>query len=485
MRAESNARKANVQATMRLEGQKLFKMDDAGGLLSCLGGLPIAAKLLEQSGLLDLVESKTDEWRAGQVDYPKKELLLQRLLLVASGLPDAIDCSYLKDDPALKASVSKAPDGAALACQSTHTRMEQEISEKTVRQLDDAFLEFFFKQHKHAPQKLGITFDGTTVQTYGTQQGSTFRGHKKQEQFFPLLATTDDGWVLKSKLRYGRMSDANSYSDILDVVLAIKEKWPRTKQTVRIDTAFNSPNLLAVLEEEGIGYQCGYRFSRTIETTCRHQLHYDVFAEAESEFKERFGKPKFTGPNGKKEFQKEHNRIRELAKTERIQAENELAGRRVRKVVEIQHRGSDWEQDRRLIVRVDFDDSGLDVRCVVTNDKYGLPSLIYENGYCLRSRVECWIKENKIQCRVPLSCQEFTANRFRFILQGLAYQLLHLLRMRLPKSKPLSVASIRNRLLLIPVLIVPTPRRLNWHLSSVHPSTRTLLRIAKTLQGTA
>ena len=481
MRAESNAREANVQAILSLKGQKLFKMDAGGGLLSCFGGLPVAAKILQDSGLLDLVDDNLDEWRTGIVDYEKKELLMQRLLLIASGNPDAIDCTYFGHDPALKASVSKVPDGPALASQSTHTRMEQEISEKAVEQLEGTFLEFFFQQHKHAPQKLGIAFDGTAIQTYGTQQGSTYRGHKKQEQFFPLVATTDDGWVLKSKLRYGKVSDANSYLDILEVVLAIKERWPRTKQTVRIDTAFNCPELLAVLEEEGISYQCGYKFSKAIETACRAQLNYDVFAEVEEEFVQRFGEPKFVGKQGKKEFQKEHTRIRELSKTARIQAENELARRRVRKVVEIQHRGSGWEEDKRVIVRVNFDDTGLDVRCVVTNDKCGLPSLIYENGYCLRSRVECWIKENKIQCRVPLSCQEFTANQFRFILQGLAYQLLHLLRLRLPRKKPLSIASIRNQLILIPVLIVPSARRIHWHLSTVHPGSQTLLQIAKKL----
>lgn len=485
MRAESNVVEANVQATLKLEGQKLFKMDDGGGLLSCLGGLPIAAKILEETGLLELADSKIEEWRSGETQFPKRELLLQRLLLVAVGQPDAIDCSYSKNDPSLKASMGKEPDGPSLACQSTHTRMEQEFTDENVRELESTFLEFFFTQHKRAPQKLGISFDGTTIPTYGTQQGSTFRGHKKQEQFFPLLATTDDGWLLQSKLRYGRVSDAKAVSDILDVVLAIKDHWPSTKLTVRVDTGFNNPDLLAVLEEEKISYQCGYPFNNAVATACRHQLNHDVTAEIEEEFRSRFGEPKFLGPKGKKVFQEEHNRIRELPKTERMQAENELAQRKVRRVVEIMHRGTGWEQDRRIIVRVDFDDSGLDVRCVVTNIKYGLPCLIYENGYCLRSRVECWIKENKIQCRVPLSCQEFTANQFRFALQGLAYQLLHLLRLRMPAQKPMSVASVRNALLMIPVLIVPTPRRLYWHLSTVHPSTRTLLRMAKKLEKSA
>lgn len=487
MSSKSNPTKPGMQAELRLKGQKLFKLDDTGGYLSCLGGLPVAAKILEKSGFFELVESRLAEWRKEDlVEFKKGELLLQRWLLVASGLPDAIDCSNYKDDPALKAATGKEPGGPSLASQSTHTRMEQEIAENTTELLESAFLEFFFQQHKHAPQRLGVCFDGSAIRTHGTQQGSIFRGGKyKQEQFFPLIATTDDGWLLQSKLRFGNVSDANAYQDILSIVLAIKERWKRTKLTVRLDAGFNDPDLLAALEEAGIHYQCGYPFTRAVRTASRHQLHYDVAHEVEEEFRSRFGEPQFLGAKGKEAFQKEHTRIRGLPKTERILAESKLRNRRVRRVVEIWHRGAGWDKDRRLIIRFDFDDSGLDVRCVVTDVQYGVPQLIYENGYCARSRVECWIKENKCYCRVPLSCQEFTANQFRFVLQGLAYQLLHLMRLLIPGGTSCSVATVRESLLLIPVCIEATPRRLYWRLSTVHPNSKQLINMAKRLERSA
>jgi hypothetical protein len=212
----------------------------------------------------------------------------------------------------------------------------------------------------------------------------------------------------------------------------------------------------------------------------------DVFKEVEKEFRKLHGKPKFIGKLWKEKFQKEHNRIRELAAEERMEAEKKLKSRRVRKIVEVMYRGSDWDKERRIIVRVDFSDSGLDVRTMVTSHEYGLPESIYENGYCSRSRVEMFIKENKSQCRIPLSCQEFTSNQFRFVLQGLAYQLLHMLRTKLLAGQPnISVAGVRNMFLLVPVLIVSTPRRLHWHLSSVHPNTAKVIQIAKQLQKVA
>jgi hypothetical protein len=483
MKTKSKRRETNVQAYLKLKDQKLLKIDDEGGLLSNLGGLPLIARLAEDTGLIEMVANRIPEWRrVDLVTFSKEELLSQRLFLAASGNPDAIDSSLWKQDPALKSVLGKEPDGLALASQSTHTRLEQAIGGETVKELEGVFLDFFFKQHEQAPKELGVNIDGSAIRTYGAQQGATYRGGKKQqEQYFPLVATTDTGWLLISQLRYGRVSDANSLPIIKDLVLRIKERWPKTVLTLRLDTGFNSPELLDFLDKEGVGYECGYPCTVGVSAMCR-----DVFAEVEKEFSRLHGKPKFVDPKRKEKFQKEHNRIRALPAEKRMAAEKGLSSRRVRKVVEIMYQGSGWEKERRVIVRADFSDSGLDVRSVVTSHKYGLPETIYEDGYCQRSHVEMIIKENKSQCRVPLSCQEFTSNQFRFVLQGLAYQLLHMLRMQLsPTQANISVASVRNTLLLIPVLIVPTPRRLQWHLSSVHPNTVKIIQMAKKVQKAA
>lgn len=483
MKTESKHRETKVQAHLKLKGQKLLKIDDKGGLLSNLGGLPLVSRLAEDTQLIGLAADRIPEWRREDlVTFSKEELLSQRLFLAASGNSDAIDCSLWKHDPALKSVLGKEPDGLALASQSTHTRLEQAIDETTVKKLEGFFLDFFFDQHEQEPKELAVDIDGSAIRTYGAQQGSTYRGGKKpQEQYFPLVATTDSGWLLLSQLRYGRVSDANSLPAIKDLVLGIKGKWVKTALTLRLDTGFNSPELLDFLDEEGVGYECGYPCTDGVRAMCG-----DVFAEVENSFHRLHGEPKFVDPKGKEKFQKEHNRIRELPAEKRMQAEKELDSRRVRKIVEIMYQGSGWDKERRIIVRADFSDSGLDVRSVVTSHKYGLPESIYEDGYCKRSRVEMFIKENKSQCRVPLSCQEFTSNQFRFVLQGLAYQLLHMLRIQRPAAQAnISVSGIRNTLLLVPVLIVPTPRRLYWHLSSVHPNTTKVIQMAKKLQKAA
>lgn len=482
MSKKSNPLRAKQQANLKLESQKLLKIDDSGGLLSNFGGLPLAARLAHDTGLIDMAAQAILEWRrAEQVDFEIDELLGQRLFLTASGFPDAIDCSFWKDDPSLKTALGKAPDGPSLSSQSTHTRKEQSITVETVQRLEAVPLQFFFAQRKHAPQDLTIYIDGSAIRTYGAQQNSTFRGGKKynQTQYFPLIATAKCGWLLLAQLRQGGAADAHAVPSIQKLVLDIKAQWKSTTIKLAMDTGFNSPELLDFLDEEKVQYECGYPATSSVRSKIP-----DVIQAVEAKFQTLHGTPKYIGQKSKadKKWQADHDRIRALPAKERMDAEKAQSARHVRQIVEIMHNGKGWEQDRRLIVRVDYSDRGLDVRCVVTNKKLGLPETIYEESYCKRSRIEMFIKENKSQCRVPLSCQEFTANQFRFVLQGLGYQLLHLMRLELPSHQQnTSVASVRKALLLVPVLITQTPRRLHWRLSSSHPCTPMIIRMARKL----
>jgi len=482
MNNKSSRVKPSQQATLKLEGQKLLKIDDSGGLLSDLGGLPIAAKLAEQTGLIKMASESLNEWRnTDLIDYQLDELLAQRLFLCINGHADAIDCTIRKDDPALRIALGKPPNAATLASQASHCRFENEQTTESVARLEAVPLKFFMSQQKHEPRNLSIYIDGSAIRTYGAQQNSTYRGGKKygQTQYFPLIATTKCGWLLRSILREGSASDANAYSEIQNLILDIKAQWKTTKISLAIDTGFNDPLLLDFLEAEGVRYQCGYPATSSVLSNIPK-----VLKEVEKEFLNLHGKPKYIGPkkDADEKWQEDHKRIRALPAQKRMEAEREQAARHVRRIVEFMHNGVNWTHDRRLVVRVDYTDRGLDVRCVVTNDKHETPEYIYEDEYAKRSRVEMFIKENKSYCRVPLSCQEFTANQFRFVLQGLAYQLLHLMRLTLPrKSQNMSVATVRKFFLTVPVLIIPTARRLHWRLSSVHPGSTEIIKLAAKL----
>lgn len=480
MNSEFKRNRPAHQANLKLEGQKLLKIDDGGGFLSNFGGLPLAAKIIEKTGLLQMAVERISEWRdPDRIDFSISELLTQRAFLAACGLPNAHDCSFWKDDPALKSVVHKDPDAPSLASQSTHTRMENGLSKETIKRLESLPLDFFFAQHKHAPRNLTIYIDGTAIQTFGAQQNSTYRGGKKysQTQYFPLIVTTDNGDLLLAQLRAGGDSDARSVATISKLLLDIKEKWKNIQLTVVMDTGFNSPELLDLLEAEKILYVIGYPATSSVKINIK-----DICRSVAKEFQKRFGNPRCAGIHGSKLWQKEHQRIRALPAKQRMAAEKEQNQRHVRWAYQCHHNGVNWHSDRSVIHRVDFTDKGLDIRCVVTNIRNGLPDSIYEEKYCRRARIEMFIKEQKSHSKVPLSCQEFTANQFRFALQSVAYIILHLLRKELPTSlSPKSILSVRKLLLLVPVRITTTPRRLLWSLSSVHPTSNCIVKMAKKL----
>lgn len=486
MSTESTAPQPKRQAYLKLEDQKLLDIDFSGGLLSTFGGLPAAVKAAQKSGLIEKFVEVIPEWRKRPdlITFSIGELLEQRNCLVMTGNPGAIDCSMTKDDPALKSVLRQEPDGPPLASQSTHTRMEQAMTDEALDAMEGVFLQFFFEQHKHAPRKLGINIDSSAIRTYGSQQNSNFRGGDKynQTQFFPIQANADDGSLLLAKLRDGCVSDAKMIEPIQHLVLDIKKHWPATGLTLRMDTGFNSPILLDFLDEEGVDYECGYPATSSVKSKV-----LDVTKEVEEEFRRDYGEPRYIGKGKSDRWNEDHQRIQALPAEQRMKEIEAMNARRVRRIVEEMHDGQGWDKERRLIIRVDYSDDGLDVRCVVTSKEHGLPESIYEDDYCTkRTMVETNIKENKSHSKVPLSCMEFNANRFRYILQGIAYQNLHLLRQQLPPSKRhISIATLRRDYLLIPVLIVSTPRRIRWRLSSTYRYQSNFVQIIEKLKRAA
>jgi len=483
MKSKFRRNQRRRQASLKVEGQKLFKIDNDGGLLSAFGGLPIVARIAQDSQLIQMASALIPEWRnVDAVQFSPTLLLFQRVLLAACGYPHQLDCSFFRNDPALLSALGCDVVSGQLPSQSTHARLEENISSSTIEALEAFPLKFFFSQFEHAPRSLTLYFDGTAIRTFGAQEKSTYRGGKKysQTQYFPLIATTDAGDLLLAQLREGGRSDAKSIEAILKLVRDMKTKWPHIQLTIVMDTGFNSPALISALEKEKVLYAIGYPCTSSVKSKMK-----SLIESVKQEFRKEHGEPKYMGKGGSKLWQAEHDRIRSLPTVERMEEEKKMNARHVRRVYQSEHDGKKWDKERPLIHRIDFTDKGLDVRCIVTNIRDGSAESIYDNYYCRRARVETFIKENKSHCKVPLSCQSFTANQFRFSgIQTLTYMLLHLTRRELPESQQnISLNTVRKRLLLITVRISVTPRTIGWHLSSSHPFSNHVIEMARKLHA--
>ncbi len=138
---------------------------------------------------------------------------------------------------------------------------------------------------------------------------------------------------------------------------------------------------------------------------------------------------------------------------------------------EFLYRANSWDRSRRVIVKVEVDQRGINRRFVVTNRDDLCSQSLYDH-YTNRGQTENFIKAFKNHLSMDrLSCHRFLANQFRLLLHALAYQMFVRLRDYLhgtPWHK-LEIETLRRRVLKIGARIRQTTRRIWVHLSSAFP----------------
>ena len=138
---------------------------------------------------------------------------------------------------------------------------------------------------------------------------------------------------------------------------------------------------------------------------------------------------------------------------------------------EFLYRAKSWDRSRRVIVKVEVDQRGINRRFVVTNRDDLCSQSLYDH-YTNRGQTENFIKAFKNHLSMDrLSCHRFLANQFRLLLHALAYQMFVRLRDYLhgtPWHK-LEIETLRRRVLKIGARIRQTTRRIWVHLSSAFP----------------
>ena len=118
---------------------------------------------------------------------------------------------------------------------------------------------------------------------------------------------------------------------------------------------------------------------------------------------------------------------------------------------EFLYRAHSWDRSRRVIVKVEVDQRGINRRFVVTNRDDLCSQSLYDH-YTNRGQTENFIKAFKNHLSMDrLSCHRFLANQFRLLLHALAYQMFVRLRDYLhgtPWHK-LEIETLRRRVLKI------------------------------------
>jgi hypothetical protein len=83
-----------------------------------------------------------------------------------------------------------------------------------------------------------------------------------------------------------------------------------------------------------------------------------------------------------------------------------------------------WSRSRRVVIKVEISDQGVNTRFVVTDLEQARTKVLYRQIYCARGEAENDIKDHKRYLQSDrTSCHRFVANQFRVLLHAAAYVL--------------------------------------------------------------
>lgn len=381
---------------------------DGGAVL--IGGLDHTLGLCAR-----VVAAIRDNRQAGKIGHTLREMIAQRIYMLASGYDDLNDAQKLRSDPIFKFMCASA--AGELASSSTLCRLENSVTARDLWRIGESLLEWQLKHQRRIrnqkPRIVTLDVDPTDDPTHGQQEFTCFNGHYDTYCYLPLLATLTfhDRWgneeqeqyLCAAILRPGNAAATEGARGLLRRIFRkLREAYPGIVIRVRLDGGFATPQMFDFLEEQNVKYLVNMGRNSVLKAQAEALLVKARTCAKKSGQSERF-------------------------------------------YGECYYAAGTWSKKRRVIVkaevtRCDGRDPKDNPRFVVTNmsgDAEGL----YRFTYCQRGDMENRIKELHAVGLGRTSCTSFLANQLRVFLAAAAYMLLQELRRRL-KGTPLARAQI-------------------------------------------
>lgn len=403
-----------------------------GPHLTSDGGLCWLSEADTALGLCAALADHVPEWRHGSVRHSLETLVRQRVFQIACGYEDQNDADALRSDPLLKLVCGRLPDEADLASQPTLSRLENAVDFKACYRLAVALVDLYLSERGRDghPDRIVLDFDGTDDPAHGHQEGVAYHGYYNQHMLHPLLVFDGDtGQLITAILRPGTVHASNGALAILTrLVRAIRRRWPGITVELRADSGFAIPAIYDYCEDAGIPYAIGLAAN---------------------------------------------DRLAVLAAPLSTKAteQRDETGEKVRLFADGMYQAGTWRQERRVIIKAEALEKGLNIRFVVTS-RADDPADLY-HWYTQRGdHPELCIKDLKEGCFADrLSCHRFWANQFRLLLHSAAYWLLDTIRRWLARLHVphLQLATLRLRLIKIGGWIRQRLEAVSLHLATSHP----------------
>src|SRR4030081_2464600 len=324
----------------------------------------------------------------------------------------------------MKLAVGRCPDsGAALASQSTISRLENAPSKTEAARLSAALVDRFGTTVK--PGKLEILdIDDTFCAAHGAQELAFWHAHHDERGFASMhIYHVTSSTPVATILRPARTPKGTEVRTVIKhVTKRLRKHWPNTRIVWRGDSHYGRVEAMEWAEDDGTDYIFGLAGNATLDALVAETADNLRFHHAKS------------------------------------------SQAKLRTYASFMYQAGSWTRPRKVVARLECSlqpDTGgttsngmrqeVDIRYVVTSLK-GSAQHLYENVYCQRGQMENLIKLHKTQLASDrMSCHSATANQVRLVLHTAAFWLMHGVRSAIPQTNPLArceFATIRAPLIM-------------------------------------
>jgi len=436
-------------------GRKKLTIDFAGGNQSSDGGLLLLRAAERKLGVCRrLAEAMPDRRDPERIRHAMFEMVMARASAIACGYEDAIDLDRLRHDPLMKVAVGRCPEsGAALASQSTISRLENAPSKTEAARLSAALLDQLGTTVK--PGKLEVLdIDDTFCAAHGGQQLAFWNAHHDERGFASMhIYHVASGTPVAVILRPARTPKGSEVCTVIKhVTKRLRRHWPNTRIVWRGDSHYGRVEAMDWAEDNDAHYIFGLAGNAALdalvaETAVNLRLHHAMSSKA-----------------------------------------------KLRTFASFLYQAGSWKRPRKVVARLECSlqpvagETGMrqevDIRYVVTALK-GSAQHLYENVYCQRGQMENLIKLHKAQLASDrMSCHSATANQVRLVLHTAAFWLMHGVRAAIPQANPLATcefATIRERLIKIGARVIEHVARIRVQLPTSCPDAALFQYVARGL----
>lgn len=285
-------------ADYRLDFNGSIRVEARPERLTSEAGVLLERETLEKLGTVRwLTERLNDPRDPRLITHPLGELLTTALLLKAQGWRDGDDADTLRDDAALRLAVSQRrgvaplktgprivngkwvrnrfePDG--LASQPTLSRLSRLLSTEPNRQtlrmglLKMAARRIRATRRNHRLRYVTLDVDSLPIEVHGEQPGSKYNGHYHARIYHPLAAYVGEtGDAVDLRLREGNAHTAEGDLEFILPLLDRVEAELCQVAAVRIDAGFPDEPLLSALERRGTPYVARVKNNAVLDAMAR------------------------------------------------------------------------------------------------------------------------------------------------------------------------------------------------------------------------